>query len=125
MPLTNAGRDQIAALITATGGTAFSNANAYIGVGDSSTAFSTAQTDLQAASNKLRKAMQATYPQVATNVMTFRSSFGTSDANYAWAEMAVFNAAAAGSMLARVVSAQGTKAAGQTWQIDYALTITV
>ncbi len=125
MPLTNAGRDQIAALITATGGTAFSNANAYIGVGDSSTAFATSQTDLQAASNKLRKAMQATYPQVATNVMTFRSSYASGDANYAWNEMAVFNAASAGQMLARVVSAQGTKASGQTWQIDYALTITV
>ena len=40
--------------------TAFSNANAYIGVGDSTTAESAAHTDLQAASNKTYKAMAAT-----------------------------------------------------------------
>jgi hypothetical protein len=67
---------------------AYANANAHIGVGDSSTAFSAAHTDLQAASNKLRKAMDATYPQQATNVLTFRSTFGTSEANWAWAEFA-------------------------------------
>lgn len=105
--------------------TSYNNANAYIGVGDSSTAFAVGQTDLQAATNKLRKAMQATYPQVSTNVITWRSSFASADANYAWNEMAVFNASSGGNMLCRVVSSQGTKASGQTWQIDYALTLTV
>src|SRR5271154_6153221 len=47
------------------GVTAFDNTNAYIGVGDSSTAAAATQTDLQASANKLRKAMDATYPQHA------------------------------------------------------------
>ena len=74
--LTNAYRDYVAALTLATG-TFFNNANSLIGVGDSMTAFAASQTDLQAASNKLRKAMDATYPQVAANVLTFRSTFAT------------------------------------------------
>lgn len=106
-----------------TGGsiTAFSNANAYIGVGDSSTAESAAQTDLQAASNKARKAMDATYPQVSTNTCVFKSTFGTSDANFAWAEWGLFNASTAGTMLNRKVASLGTKTNAATW----ALTITL
>lgn len=93
----------------------FSNANAYIGVGDSSTAAAAGQTDLQASSNKLRKAMDATYPIVATNTCKFQSTFGTSDANFAWAEWAVFNASSSGRMLNRAVASLGTKASGATW----------
>lgn len=46
--------------------TYFSNANSYIGVGDSSTTEVRSQTDLQAASNKLRVAMDSTYPTHST-----------------------------------------------------------
>ena len=42
--------------------TYFNNGNAAIGVGDSNTAEAATQTNLQAASNKLRKGMDATYP---------------------------------------------------------------
>ncbi len=45
-----------------TGVTAFDNGNAYLGVGDSSTAAAATQTDLVAATNKHREAMDATYP---------------------------------------------------------------
>lgn len=122
--LTTAYRNLVAQFTTGTG-TAFNNANSYIGVGDSSTAFSAAQTDLQAASNKLRKAMDATYPQVATNVMTFRSTFGTSDANFAWQEWAVFNASSGGTMLNRFVESLGTKTSAQSWQLTVTITLAV
>lgn len=102
--------------------TAFNNANAHIGVGDSSTAFAATQTDLQAATNKLRKAQDASYPQISGNVVTFRSTFGPSDANFAWAEWGVFNAASAGTMMNRKVDANGTKASGQTWQFTVTMT---
>lgn len=134
MALTNAGRDYIAQAIiggdTGTAGqtfTTFNNANAALGVGDSTTAFSVSHTNLQAATNKLRKAMQATYPSVATNVITAVSVFGTSEANYAWNEFGFFNSTtdATGTMLARVVSSQGTKASGQTWTLTYTLTLSV
>lgn len=105
-------------------GTPFNNANSYIGVGDSTTAYAAGQTDLQAATNKMRKAMDATYPQLATNVITFRSTFATTDANWAWQEWGVFNAAAAGTMLNRKVESLGTKTSAQTWQFTVTLTVT-
>lgn len=123
MPLTNAARDLIASLVVGAGGTAFNNANAYIGVGDSSTAFAATQTDLQASTNKLRKAMDATYPQLAANVQTFRSTFGTSEANWAWNEWGTFNASpTGGTMLNRKVSSLGTKTSAQSWQFTTTLT---
>lgn len=122
MALTNAGRDDIAAAVHGFTFTAFNNANAYLGVGDSTTAFAAAQTDLQAATNKLRKAMDATYPQRSANVVTLQSTFGSSEANYVWNEFGTFNASSAGTMLQRKVSALGTKASGQTWQFQVVLT---
>lgn len=124
MPITDAGRNAMIQLALGEAVNAFNNANAYIGAGDSSTAFAAAQTDLQAATNKLRKAMDSTYPQRSTNVVTFRSTFGTSDANWAWNEWGVFNASAAGTMLMRKVESLGTKTNTQTWVFSGVLTIT-
>jgi hypothetical protein len=126
MGLTNAARDAIAtAIVTGTlGVTTFNNANSYIGVGDSATAYANTQTDLQAATNKFRKAMDATYPQQATNVLTFRSTFALADANYAWQEWGVFNAATVGTMLNRKAESLGTKAGTQSWQFTVTLTLT-
>jgi hypothetical protein len=125
MALTTAFRDFVATLVVGAGGTAFNNANSYIGVGDSSTAFSAAHTDLQAASNKLRKAMDATYPTNAANVLTFRSTFATGDANWAWQEWAIFNASSAGTMMSRKVESLGTKTSAQSWQITCTITLAV
>lgn len=109
--------------------TFFNNGNAYISVGDSNTAEAATQTDLQASSNKLRKAMDATYP-LHTDATTsgaasivFRSTFGTSDANYAWAEWGVFNGSTGGRMLNRKVQALGTKTSAATWQFTVTLTL--
>lgn len=123
MAMTTVGRDYIAQALVGEAFTAFNNANARIGVGDSSTAFAAAQTDLQAPANKLRKAMDATYPQRAANVLTFRATFGTGEANFAWNEWGVFNAAAAGQMLNRKVESLGTKTSAQTWQLTVDLTL--
>ena len=105
-------------------GTPFNNANSYIGVGDSSTAFSASQTDLQAAANKFRKAMDATFPSGGSNVLTFKSTFATGDANFAWNEWGVFNAASGGTMLNRKVESLGTKTNTQTWAFTVTLTVT-
>lgn len=123
MGMTNAYRDMIASISTGGAVTAFNNANSYIGVGDSITAFAATQTNLQAATNLLRKAMEATYPTLATNVITFRSLFGTTEANFAWAEWGVFNASTAGTMMSRKVEALGTKTSAQSWQITATITI--
>lgn len=109
--------------------TTFANANAYIGVGDSSTAAAATQTDLQAASNKLRKAMDATYPQhtdgtgASSNAqVVFRSTFGNAEANFAWNEWAIFNASSGGRMLNRKVESLGTKATG-SWTLTCTLSL--
>jgi hypothetical protein len=123
MALTNAGRDIIAQMILGEATTDYNNANARLGVGDSATAFAVGQTDLQAAANKFRKGMDATYPQRAGNVLTFRTTYATGEANYDWNEWAVFNAAAAGTMLNRKVEALGTKANTQSWQLTVTVTV--
>ena len=115
--LTTAGATALLTLLIGGGGSAFNNANSYLGVGDSATAAAVGQTDLQAATNKLRKAMDSGYPQVSAATVTWRATFGTSDANWAWQEWGVFNAAAAGTMLNRKVTSLGTKTSAATWQL--------
>jgi hypothetical protein len=125
MGATNAWRDYVAAHVRVGAGTLYSNANSHLGVGDSVTAFANTQTDLQAGANKLRKAMEATYPTIAANVLTFRSLFATADANFAWQEWGVFNASSAGTMMCRKVESLGTKTSAQSWQLTATITITV
>lgn len=122
MPLTNTGRDHISAKIIGEAATDFTNANARIGVGNGTTAFAAAQTDLQGAS-KLRKGMDATYPQRTANVIVFRATFGSAEANFDWEEFGIFNAAAAGTMLNRKVQAMGSKVAGQVWELTVTNTV--
>jgi hypothetical protein len=121
--LLNEGITALLNLLTGAAETAFSNANSYLGVGDSSTAASASQTGLQAATNKLYKAMEATYPQITNQSIAFRSIFTSAEANFAWEE---FTAASGNSdsadNLNRKVSAQGTKSSGQTWQLDLTIT---
>ena len=123
MALTNAARDLIAQALIGEAFTSFANANARIGVGDSSTVFGASQTDLQASTNKLRKAMEAAYPTRAGNALTSRSIFGTSEGNFAWNEWGVFNAASAGTMLNRIVASLGTKTSAQSWQLTVTVTV--
>lgn len=124
MAITNAGAILAASAIVGDGGiTVLNNANAYLGVGDSTTAFSAAHTDLQAASNKLRVGMDATYPQRSSNVLTLRSTFTTGQANYAWAEWGVFNASSGSTMFSRKVDALGTKTSAQSWVLTATITV--
>lgn len=74
---------------------AFSNANTYIGAGDDDTAAAAAQTGLQAAANagthKFYQPMDATFPTIANQTVTFRSTFATGDGNFDWKEITVIN----------------------------------
>lgn len=113
-----------------TGVDAFDNTNAYLGVGDSSTAAAATQTDLQASTNKHREAMDATYPQHTDGTgsssnaqITYKSTFETGDANFTWSEWAIFNAAAAGRMLNRKVFSGGTKTSSDTWTLTVTITL--
>jgi len=122
MPLTTAGATLATQGIIGESGTYANNTNGHLGVGDSSTAFSAAHTDLQAASNKTRKPMDATYPSRTGLAVTVRATFGTSDANYAWNEWAWFNASSANTMITRKVESLGTKTSAQSWQLTATIT---
>lgn len=112
--------------------TLFDNTNAKLGVGDSTTAVTVTQTNLQAATNKLRKAMVATYPLINTspndNQVVFRSDFVTGEAEYVWNEFGTFNNVTdgSGSMFNRGLfsPSPGTKGAGVTWTLTETLTNT-
>jgi hypothetical protein len=108
---------------------AYSNANARIGVGDGNGSVPTganADTDLTAPTNKLRKAMNATYPQLGASParsLIFQSDFTTSEANFAWREWGIFNTAtAAQGMLNHKGEDLGTKVSG-TWTLTLTLAI--
>jgi len=124
MPLTNAYRDYVAAFTTGSSQTAFTNATAHIGVGSGTTAFAATQTDLVGPS-KARKGMDSGYPTRSGGVMTFRATFGTGDANFAWNEWGVFNAASGGTMMTRLVQNNGTKANTETKQMTVTVTLSV
>jgi hypothetical protein len=98
--------------------------NARIGVGDSATAATIADTDLNAATNKLRVVVNS-IPTVSTNVLTAVATFTTGQANYAWQEWGLFNAASgATSMLNHAVVSLGTKTSASAWTITVTITIT-
>jgi hypothetical protein len=100
-----------------TGVTPFNNTNAHLGVGDSTSGTAVGQTDLQAPTNRLRRPMNATYPQISAPNIQFQSTFGSGDANFSWNEIGTFNASSGGTMLNRVVQALGTKIAGSAWSL--------
>lgn len=122
MGLTDAGVTHIAKDIIGEAVTAYDNSNAYLGVGNSSTAFNATQTDLLGAS-KYREGMEATYPQRSGDILTFRALYGTGVANFAWQEWGTFNASTAGTMLQRYVESLGTKTSAQSWQLTVDITV--
>ena len=123
MALTTQGLMYIAQAIT--GQVAlFDNSNARIGVGNGTGAFSTSQTDLQGTA-RFRKGMDSGYPIVTPPSITFRSTFTPGEANFAWNEWGIFNAATGGVMLSRAVESNGTKLNNQTWIIEVDVTFTL
>ena len=103
--------------------TAMNNANARLGVGDSTTAAAASQTDLQAATNKTYQAMDATYPTYGSSQqIVLRATFAGGSANYHWQEYISDNGSANHAMN-RLVSDQGTKTSGQSWQLTLTVTL--
>lgn len=110
---------------------AFSSANAAIGVGDNTTASAATQTNLLALTNAVRQGMAAGYPAVSGNQIQFQAIFGGTSANFTWNEWAVFNSLGTGApptggiMLNRAVPSGGlgSKASGSTWTLTVTLSL--
>lgn len=98
---------------------AFSNANARIKVGDGNAPEAADQTDLQGAQTA-EAAMEAGFPVVAGETITFKAVFGPGAANFPWREYGVKNGPGAISstvkLLNRKVGDWGTKDGG-TWGV--------
>lgn len=102
-------------------GIPFNSSNARLGIGDGTGAFASEQTDLLG-TNNIRKAMDEGFPTVTPPTVAFRATFEPGEANFAWNEWGVFNAASEGVMLNRIVESNGTKQSNQTWILEVAIT---
>lgn len=113
------GANEMLKLIAGTGGTAFSNANAYIYVGTDNTAENAAQSGVQATGENVAYApMDTGYPAVSGRSLVYRATFDDTMANFAWNEAAITNGTGANAVsLNRKVAKMGTKAIG-TWVLQ-------
>jgi hypothetical protein len=118
--LLNTGIDEMWDLITGASTNHFDNSSAQIGVGNSDIAADASQTDLQGL-NKTYKGMESGYPTSTSQKATFKSSFGSSEANHAWNEWVVKQSTSA-ICLNRKVDSLGTKTSG-TWTLEVTITL--
>jgi hypothetical protein len=122
--LLNSGINEIWDLVTGAvvqSGHIFDNGHAQIGVGESTTAANSSQIDLQG-SSKTYKGMETSYPTSTAQKVTLKSSFGSSDANYAWNEW-VSKQSTSAVCLNRKVESMGTKSSGSTWTLEVTITL--
>jgi len=100
---------------------------AYLFVGTHSTAASYTQSGLLGASGSRAKyKMDTGYPTVSSNTATWRSTFTSLTANFAWKEYSLrsTNTQTSGKALNRVSLSKGTKASGETWTLQLTITLT-
>ena len=122
--LLNEGITSLLTLLIGGSETAFNNGNAYIGVGDGTTTATAAQTGL-VGTNKTYRPMDATYPKVSNQTVTFRSTFGPTFGNHRWREFTVANGSSdSAKNLNRLVEAPlREKVAPDTWVVQLQVTI--
>ena len=122
--LTDGGGDYILDRIIGAGAaTVFNNANSRLCVGNGTTTPAAGDTDLSGAS-KLRKAMDATFPSRTSHTVTFKSTFATTDANFAWNEWGISNSAAGAILMNHSLKSFGTKTSSDTWVLTVTVTVT-
>lgn len=119
--LLNEGINELTSLIGGVGGVKWDSANARLGVGNSSAPEDPTHVDLQGASKTYVLVDSVAYGtnQKITWVATFIAGVG----NHAWQEFTVSNAAdGAGDNLNRHIEDEGTKMAGQVWELTLEIT---
>lgn len=119
----NEGIDAMWTLVCGGSETAYSNANARIGVGNGTDAESATQTGLTGTST-LFKAMLSGFPTFGSGQKaTFKSEFVDGEAEFAWEEFTVDNGNVANKNLHRKKISKGTKPSGETWTCQIELSI--
>ena len=134
--ITNAGYSRIGNLFTNQGATqAADSTHTRIGAGDGVTAVAYTDTDLSAVAGSTHRFFQpvsGAFTIGGTRTWVVAATFGTADGNFAWAEFGIdvtAGVAAGGTtvgalLLNHALSAQGTKASGQTWTATATITWT-
>jgi hypothetical protein len=101
--------------------TAFSNANARVGVGNGTAAVVNTQTGLQGTSVAFA-AMEPGYPAITGRTCEWQAVFPEGVADFAWEEWTLDNGASAGKNLNRRQVGFGTKS-GQEWELTVTITV--
>lgn len=123
--LVNEGINHILTIIgtDAKTGTPYGNSDANLIVGTGSGAENASDTEATFTSG-VKKTMESGYPTYGSSQkITWKSSYGSDDANQDWEEFGVLNAASDGDLLNRKTSSEGTKTAGQTWELELEITL--
>ena len=97
------------------------SSNARLGVGNGTASESASQTGLQGTS-KAFKGMDSGYPSRSGQTLSWRATFGDSEANFAWEEFTVVNGSDdSATNLNRKVESKGTKSGGN-WTLTLQIT---
>lgn len=129
--LVNAGAARLMDLLIGAGGTAYANGTCRIGVGDTATAATAADTDLGAASGGTHRQFvvtDSTFPSRSGQTITFKSTFTTGLANFAWAEWGIDNGTTNGTtvvatFLNHKITSLGTKTSSASWAFSVTLVV--
>lgn len=118
----NEGITEVMDLIIGAAATAFSAANAYLGVGADTTAADATQTGLIAAGNKYYQLVDSV--SATGQTITWQATFGSAVANFAWEEFTIANGSSnSADNLNRKVTGQGTKASPNIWILQCKITL--
>lgn len=109
---------------------AYSTGNSRLGVGNSTATAAVTQTDLQGGSKRYNS-MASGYPTHTdgtassdARTMTWRATYTTAQANFAWNEWAIFNSTGANRrMLNRKVGSLGTKTSAAQWTLTVSISL--
>ncbi len=126
--IVNGGAAHLMKLLRGDSLTPFDGSNSFLGVGDGYVAANPIQTGLQG--TNFKKAVDVGYPIVwgesggpaSPGEMLFRTTFGSSEANFEWREFGIFNASVGGVMLDRFVQNLGLKNNG-VWELSITISV--
>lgn len=135
--LVTVGLQRITNLIIGAGGTSLAHATALCGVGDTSTAATTGDTQLGSNSTGHSRYIvaDASYPTAVNGVITMQNTFTTSDGNFVWNEWGWVAAGAAANsdtfaatgtspvLINHKIASLGTKVSGASWVFSTTITL--